>query len=43
MAGRRGARTIGRDDDYEDELADDELADSGDDEFADRDAGLTAA
>ena len=43
MAERRSARTIGHDDDYDDELADDELADSADDELADRDAGLTAA
>jgi Gas vesicle synthesis protein GvpO len=38
MAERRSARTTRHDDDYEDELAD-----STDDEFADRDAGLTAA
>lgn len=43
MAERRRARTTRHDDDYEDELADDELAGSADDEFADRDAGLTAA
>jgi hypothetical protein len=43
VAQRRSARTIGHDDDYDDELADDELADSADDELADRDAGLTAA
>ena len=43
MAERRSARTTRHDDDYDDELAADELADSADDEFADRDAGLTAA
>lgn len=43
MAEQRGVRTIRHYDDYEDELADDELADSADDELADRDAGLTAA
>ena len=43
MAERRSARTTRHDDDDEDELAGDELADSADDEFADRDAGLTAA
>ena len=43
MAERRSVRTTRHDDDYEDELAADELADSADDEFADRDAGLTAA
>jgi gas vesicle protein GvpO len=39
MAERRSARTTRHDD----ELAADELADGADDEFADRDAGLTAA
>jgi hypothetical protein len=43
MADRRRARTIGHDDDYDDELADHELTDSADDELAARDAGLTAA
>jgi len=43
MAERRSARTIRHDDDYDDELPGDELAASADDEFADRDAGLTAA
>ena len=43
MAERRSARTTRHDDDYDDELADDELAGSVDDEFADRDADLTAA
>jgi hypothetical protein len=43
MAERRSVRTTRHDDDYDDELAADELADSADDEFADRDAGLTAA
>ena len=38
MAERRSSRTIGHDDHY-----DDELAESADDELADRDAGLTAA
>src|SRR6059058_3337872 len=38
MTERRSARTIRHDDDY-----DDELADAADDQFADRDAGLTAA
>ena len=38
MAERRSARTTRHDDDY-----DDELADSADDEFADPEAGLTAA
>ena len=41
MAERRSARTIRHHDDYADELADDELAGSAEDELADRDAGLT--
>ena len=43
MAERRSARTIRHHDDDDDELAGDELASSADDEFADDDAGLTAA
>jgi hypothetical protein len=41
MAARRRARTIRHD--HDDELADDEFAGRAEDEFADRDAGLTAA
>lgn len=41
MAERRGARTNRHD--HNDEFAGDELASSADDEFAGRDAGLTAA
>jgi gas vesicle protein GvpO len=43
MAERRRARTTRRDDDCDDKLADDELAHNADDEFADPEAGLTAA
>lgn len=43
MAERRRARTIRPDDHYDDELADDELAGTAEDELADRDAVLTAA
>jgi Gas vesicle synthesis protein GvpO len=43
MAERRSARTIRHDDDYDDELPGDELADNADEEFSGRDAALTAA
>ena len=43
MAKQRSVRAIRHADDYDDELAGEELAGGADDEFADRDAGLTAA